>query len=204
MSEPPSGPPALDRVRERPGGRSERVRSAVLAAAREELLEQGWESFSHRATARRAGVDPATVYRRWPSRPRLAVDALLELAGASVPVPDTGTLAGDLEAFVSSLRGVLEDARVLRLFHALSIATAAGDEELRVTVRAFWSARFEQGGAMVARAIARGELPAGVNADQLLEQLVSPLYFRALVTGEPLDERLIETQVALAQRSPAA
>ena len=73
----------LDSVQDRPGGRSERVRSAVLTAAREELLEGGWDSFSHRAIAKRAGVDPATVYRRWPTRPRLAVDALLELAGRS-------------------------------------------------------------------------------------------------------------------------
>lgn len=203
MTESLPGPIALDRVRERPGGRSERVRSAVLSAARAELLEHGWDSFSHRATARRAGVDPATVYRRWPSRPRLAVDALLELAGRSVPVPDTGSLAEDLKAFLGSLNGTLENVGMLRLFHALSVATAADDEELRETVRAFWSARFEQGGAMIERAIARGELPAGVNANRLLEQLVSPLYFRALVTGEPLDERLIEAQVALALRSPA-
>jgi len=203
MTESLPGPIALDRVRERPGGRSERVRSAVLSAARAELLEHGWDSFSHRATARRAGVDPATVYRRWPSRPRLAVDALLELAGRSVPVPDTGSLAEDLKAFLGSLHGTLENVGTLRLFHALSVATATDDEELRETVRAFWSARFEQGGAMIERATARGELPAGVNADRLLEQLVSPLYFRALVTGEPLDERLIEAQVALALRSPA-
>lgn len=187
-------PPTLDRVRERPGGRSERVRCAVLAAARNELLETGWEGFSHRSVARRAGVDPATVYRRWPTRPRLAVDALLEMA-SEVPLPDTGSVAGDLDAFLRRLHGVLEDPSLLRLLHALSIATGSDDDELRETVSAFWGSRFEQAAVMVERAVARGELPRDVDAHELIERLVSPFYFRALISAEPLDDALIGSSV---------
>lgn len=204
MTASPPGPPVLDRVRERPGGRSERVRVAVLTAAREELLENGWDAFSHRATARRAGVDPATVYRRWPTRPRLAVDALLEMAGNAAPVPDTGVLREDLSRFLGSIREILHSARLLRLFHALSIATATDDEELREMVRGFWSSRFEQAGKMIERGIERGELPAGVDANRIIEQLVSPLYFRALVSGEPLEEGLIDRSIeAVVAAAPA-
>jgi len=200
MTTPPRSPSALDGVRERPGGRSERVRSAVLGAAREQLSEHGWDAFSHRATARRAGVDPATVYRRWPTRARLAVDALLELAHTAVPVPDTGALADDLERFLRSVRAVLGDARLLRLLHALSIATAADDDELRETVSAFWSLRFEQAAAMIERGVERGELPAGADAHGIIERLVSPLYFRALISAEPLDDSLIRSSLDSALR----
>src|SRR6516162_9222771 len=86
----------LDGVRARTGGRSARVREAVLSAVREELMDGGYAALSHIVVARRAGVDPATVYRRWPTRSRLAVDAIIELAENAVPVPDTGRLASDL------------------------------------------------------------------------------------------------------------
>lgn len=197
MAPPERSPLGLDRVRERPGGRSERVRTAVLAAAREELLEHGWEAFSHRTAARRAGVDPATVYRRWPTRPRLAVDALLDMAGNAVPVPDTGTLKGDLEQFLRALHHVLREPRSLRLFHVLSIAIAADDDELRETVNAFWSSRFEQAGEMIARGIERGEIRPEVDPHEVIERLVAPLYFRALVSAEPLDADLIRRSVEL-------
>lgn len=192
MGESPS---TLDRVRERPGGRSERVRVAVLDAAREELLGSGWDSFSHRAVARRAGVDPGTVYRRWPTKPRLAVDALLEIADSEAPVPDTGSVAEDLDAFLRLLRGVLCDERLLRLFHALSIATGSEDAELIETVNEFWSSRFERAAVMIERGVERGELPPDAEALEMIERLVSPLYFRALISAEPLDDELIRSSI---------
>lgn len=197
MAPPERSSPTLDGVRERPGGRSERVRQAVLTAARDVLLEQGWDAFSHRATARRAGVDPATVYRRWPTRPRLAVDALLDMAGNAVPVPDTGSVADDLDRFLRLLYEVLSDARLLRLFHALSIATSADDDELRELVTSFWSSRFEQAAVMIERGVERGEIRADVDALEVIERLVAPLYFRALISGQPLDESLIQRSVEL-------
>jgi len=206
MPVPNQIPPTLDAVQARPGGRSGRVRDAVLAAAREELLDGGWEAFSHRATARRAGVDPATVYRRWPTRPRLAVDALLELADDAVPVPDTGVLAADLDLFLRSVQAVLSDARLLQFFHALSVASGSDDDDLREMVGAFWRRRFEQAGAMITRGIDRGELPTAVDSHEIIERLVAPLYFRALISGEPLDESLIRGSIesALAQNTGGA
>lgn len=180
------------------------MRDAVLAAAREELHERGWNDFSHRATARRAGVDPATVYRRWPTRPRLAADALLDLARNAVPVPDTGSVDEDLELFLRSVYTVLGDARLLQLFHALSVAASSDDDELRETVRAFWILRFEQASTMIGRGVERGELLDEVDPHQIIERLVAPLYFRALVSGEPLDGSLIRPAIefVLAQLRP--
>jgi len=189
---------ALDTVRERPGGRSARVRARVLDATREELARGGYGALSHRTVAGRAGVDPATVYRRWPTRPQLATDALLDIARGAVSVPDTGSVADDLEQFLDAVVAALAEPRLLRLFHALSAAGAEAEDDLGETLQAFWGSRFAGAEGMVARAVERGELPRSVNAHALIEQLVAPAYFRALVSGEPLEGGFTRRCVAAA------
>lgn len=197
MSDSPSPSPTspLDTVRERPGGRSARIRTLVLDAAREELIDGGYGALSHRAVAQRAGVDPATVYRRWPTRPRLATDALLEVAQRAVPVPDTGNVATDLKALLDGIVAALENPTMLRLFHALSAASAEAEPDLRETLRAFWQARFTGAEETITRAVERGELSPSVVPHAVIEQLVSPAYFRALVTGESFDPGFSERSV---------
>src|SRR5262245_64597066 len=85
------------RRRPRPGGRSARVRAAVLAATLELLAERGFERTELPEVARRAGVHATTVYRRWGAKVRLVGEALLERARPLTPTPDTGTLRSDLE-----------------------------------------------------------------------------------------------------------
>lgn len=197
----PSGAVPLDTVRERPGGRSARIRGLVLGGTREELLEGGYEALSHRRVARRAGVDPATVYRRWPTRSHLATDALLEIARDAVPVPDTGSVASDLEIHLEAIVLALGDPGIRRLFHALSAARAEAEADLIETLGAFWEARFSGSKRIIARAVERGELPPGLDAHAVIEQLVSPAYFRALVTGEPFDPEFTQRCVRQALAS---
>ncbi|MEJ7876472.1 MAG: TetR/AcrR family transcriptional regulator [Solirubrobacterales bacterium] len=177
----------IDNVRSRPGGRSAKVRELVLSAVRAELEERGYGALSHRTVAKRAGVDPATVYRRWSSRPQLAADALLEIASAAVPIPDNGNLEADLTDFLDALAAALSDPGLLQLFHALSAARAEAEGDLRETLHSFWASRYQGAEVMVERAIGRGELHPDVDPHDVIEQLVAPSYFRALVTGEQLD-----------------
>jgi AcrR family transcriptional regulator len=185
----------LDTVRSRRGGRSARVRHAVLAAVIDELVERGYENLSHLAVARTAGVDPATVYRRWPTRARLAVDAIVELAAEAVPIRDTGTVRGDLTALHRSVSRLLRNPRLLRLFQAVSAAAFEHDPEVTDAVRAFWRQRFDGAVVILTRAAERGEIPPQSDPRAVIEQLVAPAYFRALVTKQPLDARLTETSV---------
>jgi len=157
---------------------------------------RGYGALSHRAVAKRAGVDPATVYRRWPSRPQLAADALLEIAHAAVPIPDNGDLQADLAEFLRALATALSDPAILQLFHALSAARAEAQGDLRVMLHSFWATRYRGAEEMVERAIQRGELSPDVEPHDVIEQLVAPSYFRALVTGEPLDEEFRRRCVA--------
>jgi AcrR family transcriptional regulator len=185
----------LDAVRARTGGRSARVRVAVLYAVREELMNDGYAGLSHIAVARRAGVDPATVYRRWPSRSRLAVDAIIELAETAVPLPDTGQLGSDLTALHRAVASVLADERTLRLFQAFSAAAFEQDPDVAHALREFWHRRINAAAAILDRAADRGEIERPRSPGELIEQLVAPIYFRALVTRGPLDRRLTDRSV---------
>src|SRR6266542_1383114 len=84
-------------ARQRGRPRSERARQAILSAAGQLLLEQGLHAVSMDELANSAGVSKATIYRWWPSKQTLALDALLTEweSGRSKP-PDTGSLRGDL------------------------------------------------------------------------------------------------------------
>ena len=73
--------------RRRPGGRSARVRAAVLEATLDQLAESGYDGLSFEAVAVRAGVHKTTLYRRWSDRTALVLDAMLELSSQTVPVP---------------------------------------------------------------------------------------------------------------------
>src|SRR6185312_12819641 len=85
----------------RPGRpRSERARKAILEAAADLLLDEGTAHVSMDVVAERAGVSKATIYRWWPSKERLALDALLEWAGTGRSPRDTGSLRGDLLALI--------------------------------------------------------------------------------------------------------
>src|SRR3954447_26979467 len=81
------------------GGRSARVRQAVLDAAFAELDEHGYASFSIEAVARRSGVHKTTIYRRWPTREALLVYALDSRSDRHLPVPNTGSVRADLCQF---------------------------------------------------------------------------------------------------------
>src|SRR6185369_11206385 len=91
----------------RPGGRSARVREAVHRAAHDVLRERGGAELSIAEVATRAGVNPTSIYRRWGSREGLVMDLAVAQASRDVPIPDTGTLRGDLEAYaIQAARGL--------------------------------------------------------------------------------------------------
>ena len=175
--------------RRRTGGRSARVREATLRATIELLLERGYDGLSIGDVARAAGVAETTVYRRWPTKAELAAAALAEFAAAANPLPDTGTLAGDLSALLAQILDLLRRPDVERLIRASS-AVGSGTDGIEEARRAFFDTRLSGSGELVSRAIARGELPAGTDPEAVLEFLVGPAYVRLLLTGRPLDERL--------------
>ena len=173
-------------VRRRPGGRSARVRRAVLDATLAALGEAGLDALSVADVAARAGVHETSIRRRWGTKETLICDALLNHSEQQLPIPDTGSLRGDLEAFVRELAAY--DSSPLGRALLQAMATSGGDPALAEAREAFWQTRHDLARAMLERGVIRGELPAGVDRRLALEALIAPVHFRALFTDEPFEE----------------
>nr|BEK70557.1 TetR/AcrR family transcriptional regulator [Kitasatospora purpeofusca] len=184
-----------DPIRRRPGGRAARVREAVLTAALDVLAEEGVAGLSIAAVAARAGVNETTVYRRWGSREKLVLDAMITGSTEGIPVPDTGDVRTDLAAFARALADYLATPTGRGVARAAALSSE--DAELAEAWHAFWRSRLDQAGVIVDRAVDRGELPAGTEAALALELLCAPIQTRALLGHRPIEpdlpERLADT-----------
>ncbi|MGW6421832.1 TetR/AcrR family transcriptional regulator [Nocardia sp. NPDC055053] len=180
-------------VRRRTGGRSARVRQAVLDAALQAIAEHGPDGVSVAEVARRAGVHETSIYRRWSTREQLVMDALLAYSQNEMPVPDTGSLRADLLTFTRSLSTYLDSS----LGKALARAMVASDDDepLAAGRRRFWESRFDLARVMIDRAVERGELPDDTDPRLAMELLIAPLHFRALLTHQPLDDHHAERMI---------
>lgn len=185
----------FDKVKARQGGRSGRVRAAVMQAVRTELAQKGYNGISHRAVASVAGVDHVTVYRRWPTRARLVADMALEIADTAVPVPDTGRIEGDLRAYLENIVHLLTDPGIRPLMQAFVAASIEGDEEVGAVLSEIWNARFTGAYPMLDRAVERGEIPSTMERELLVEALVAPAWFRVFVRQAPLDADFLSRSV---------
>jgi AcrR family transcriptional regulator len=180
--------------RPRPGGRAARVVAAVHAATFELLEEVGYELLQLPQVAERADVNRTTVYRRWPTKAVLVADLLASLMQVNVPTPDTGTLQGDLEQLLTQVAAVLTSRSVRAVLRA-SMTVADDSPDVQRAQAAFWDERFARSGALIERAVARAELPAGTDPRTVLETAASPIYLRSLFTSETITPEYIN-QVA--------
>lgn len=169
----------------RPGGRSARVREAVLAAVLEELVEGGYVALTFDRVAARAGVHRATLYRRWASREQLVAEALLEQAGRDIPLPDTGTLRGDLRGLAHAVAATITSPQGEGVLRTL-VSEAGRAPDITAAGRTFWGRRFAAAAVLVRRGVERGEVRPDVDPQVVLQMLVAPLFFRLLVAGEPV------------------
>jgi AcrR family transcriptional regulator len=163
----------------RPGGRSARVRAAVHRAVEELLGEERSEPLTIPIVAARAGVHATTVYRRWGSLAELMASVATSRFSGDIVVPDTGSLRGDLEQWVSDVATDLADPDVLAIMRAAIGTAGPGGSNACV------SDRHAQLAAMLERERARGgAVPAHERA---ADALLGPLYYRAIFTDEPAE-----------------
>src|SRR5215475_3487708 len=144
---------AAKKIRRRVGGRSARVQASVLKSAFDLLGEKGGSKFSIAEVAERAGVHETSIYRRWPTRAALILDACRDFTDEVIPIPDTGALRSDLIALHGAAKKMLTSQRG-RAIVALS-RIQEGDALARR--KAFWRERFERLRVILDRAVARGE-----------------------------------------------
>ncbi|MCS0636024.1 TetR/AcrR family transcriptional regulator [Streptomyces sp. LP05-1] len=173
----------------RPGGRSARVRAAVHRAVTELVAERGYGNVTVGEVAARAGVADTSVYRRWGSLEALLTEVVMSWLTDQSPIPDTGSLRGDLRAFAAQVaRDVTgpDGLAVVRLVMALS---AAGEEGARAR-DAFLAERARQLTGMLDRARERGEEPPGML--EVVDHILAPMYIRVLFGAGPLTPEYAE------------
>ena len=164
----------------------------ILRAALEVLAETGYERMTMDAVAARAKAGKATLYRRWPSKAQLVVDAIAASAGADErPLPaDTGSLHGDLLALAAGESGAA-DARQTQLTTGL-ISVLPLDPDLAAIVRErLVEPRRQKLRALFERGVARGEIPPERDLDTL--SLVAPamVFHRLVIMNEPVDPAFV-------------
>jgi AcrR family transcriptional regulator len=181
--------------------RSRQAEAAILKAAREILAEQGLTLMTIEEVASRAGVGKASIYRRWPNKAALALDAFLDDYLAGIPVRDTGTLRGDLLASARDWIRVVTRTPAGRTLAGL-LAEALVDPALAEAWRNVVLHRMrDDRRAIISRAVARGEIPPGTDPDLILDLFYGALYHRFVNGHLPLSEgfaRALAATVAVA------
>jgi AcrR family transcriptional regulator len=160
----------------------------------DELAETGYAGLTFEGVARRAGVHKTTVYRRWSTLERLVLAAMLEQARLGVPVADTGSLRTDLLALglgSAATTATAQSETVLRTV----VGVGSRDAAIARASREFWDARLAMDAAIVERAIGRDEVDAGTCPREVIEAVLAPIYFRRLVTSEPVDDDYVKRLV---------
>jgi AcrR family transcriptional regulator len=183
-----TNPDAADRVVHRGNRhrRSEAARQAVLEAADDLLVERGFAGLTIEGIAARAGVAKQTIYRWWPSKAEILMDAFVDDAAEYLSPPDSGDLGQDLRTHLSRLADFLTQTDAGAVFRALA-GQAQHDADVAARLRAdHLSQQRDRDRLPLQRAVDRGQLPPQADIDLAVEQLVGPIYYRVLVTGQPV------------------
>ena len=186
-----AGSDVADTAAPRGRPRSPEADRAILVATVELLAERGLGAMSIEEIAARAGVGKATIYRRWPSKGLLALDAFVASFAAQQPLPDTGTLRGDLTA---ALRAWVRAVTVTPMGSVL--AGLIGEAQHDPSLRAAWRDRVleplrRRHRIMLDRAVDRGEISASVDQEVVLDLFFGAAQHRLLLGHLPLDDTFV-------------
>lgn len=168
------------------------VTLAIQAAVFTELAKHGYGRLSIEAVARRAGVGKTAIYRRWNSKLQMVVEVVSTAAVKVMPVPDTGTLSGDirelLDAGAEAMRHPLASQIVPDLL-AEAARNAGIAETLEIALR-----ETQQGvsAVMIKNAVERGDLTADIDAELAFDMVFGPLYWRVAVTRSPVSDDYLD------------
>lgn len=173
--------------------RVDRTRAAVLAAARDLLINEGWDAVTQLRVAEAAGVGRATMYRHWPERAMILYDVLAaeELELHFEPTED---LRGDLVEHLERLREAISDEAMARVITAM-IDRAEWEEPVMDIKRRLAAQQVSFLRERILRAMADGTARDDIDADLVVAQLFGPVVYRRLVVGESVDTAFVTALV---------
>lgn len=166
-----------------------RTRRAVREAVRSLVQRAGFEAVSHQQVAEEAGIGRATVYRHWPNRTDLLLDALAEVE-APREWQSSGDLATDLARELERLQRTLGGSPLVPELVAL-IGRAEWDPELRETKTELLASGTAGLRRTLEAAIERRELPADLELDTTIARLAGPLFYRRVLAHAPLEDAFV-------------
>lgn len=174
----------------RPHRLSEQREQAILEAAYGLLGEVGYQGLRVDAVAARAKASKATLYRHWPNKARLVGDAVRLCKADDAPLPDTGSLRGDLVAWFG-LIAEMTTGEEGPLLAGLMMAMHT-DPELAAELRQMRTSKTPYAELICARAEEKGELAPGYNSELIDEIVPGQLFMHSFVRGGPLDAQFID------------
>ena len=190
-------------IRRPPGRpRSEDHDEAILAATIALFAEKGYAALTVEGVAARAGVAKTTIYRRWPGKAALAMDAFLAEVSAEAPCPDTGSAQVDFRLQLRALVALFSKPHVRQLLAGVAYEAQADPTVAEAFRDRYLAARRGEGSEVLRRGIERGELDPALDHETFFDQLYGALYFRLLFGTGSLPPRFADRLVDAMFRDP--
>lgn len=164
------------------------IRNAVMS----ELAEVGYGRLSIEAVARRAGVGKTAIYRRWSNKLEMVMEIISAVAERKVPLPDTGSFAGDLQVLLLIVSTALKHRMASQIIPDLMAEAARNPQIAETLQRALRTHQQAVGEKLIGQAVARGELPEGTDPDVAVDLILGPLYWRLAVARQPIEDDYLE------------
>ena len=181
-----------------PPGRpkSAKARQAILGAALSLVSEIGYAAVTIEGIAARAGVAKTTIYRSWPGKAAVVMDAVLVTSDPRLSFPDTGSAEEDLRRQMARLTELFTEPSFARPFVGL-LAESQHDPALAEALHD-WLITSRRAGAaeVLRRGVDRGELRADLDVGVAIDALYGAIYYRLLVSHQPLDAAYAKAVVA--------
>lgn len=178
--------------------RVERSKANVLAETYRQLVKSGIAGVSIDEISRTCGISKTTIYRHWPSRSALLIDACSRL-GKPPEIPDSGTLKGDVRALLTQLADQLQNANWSAVYPSI-IDAAERDSEIAILQAALHRAFMTPFEGVVDRAKTRGEISSGQSTSDIVAALVGPLFYHRWFSRQKMNKRFVNAIVDLVVR----
>jgi AcrR family transcriptional regulator len=171
--------------------RDPRAHQAIIDATLEILATQGYARLTIESIATRAGVAKTTIYRRWSSKGPLVTEAISTQVHLA-RVPDTGDTRADLSTFLRAVIGVLQAPLIAQTLPGLAVEVGGNPELANALSHHIVAPKRARVTEILDRAVARGELRPDLDYELVLDMLVGPIMWSAMVTGASLDDDFAE------------
>jgi AcrR family transcriptional regulator len=171
----------------------ERSKSKVLAETYRQLAQRGISGVSLDEVSRVSGISKTTIYRHWPSRTALLIDACSRL-GSIPPAPDTGSLREDLRQLLTGLASQLQTANWSTVYPSI-IDAAERDTEIAFLQTELHKAHVAPFKTVMERAVKKGWVVPLRTQDHVVAALVGPLFYRRWFSKQKIDKSFITALV---------